>query len=267
MENAITFQTFAGSSAAGGLYKNKKTGLSVPLYKKKQIKELYPAGGFSVRGQIGTGKNEIGALVTQEGKEAVYQISKMPHTVITGYVQVGENEFLAVVKDVLLFWIFGIVLLAALCAALAFIIKDAVPANTDTDEPVQPSAGVIDPNAQLGEGQISVPDKTDTKGKQIKINGIAEMKLKAGQTDQSFVFSNPEENPCYFIIEIEMADSGEILYTSQLLPPGYSISQFALNRALDAGEYNVVVHFKTFSFDKEQRALNNMDIKTKIKAS
>ena len=101
----------------------------------------------------------------------------------------------------------------------------------------------------------------------IKINGIPEMKLKAGTKEQTFVFSNPEENPCYFVIEIELADTGEIIYTSNLLPPGYSISAFTMNKALEAGTYNAIVHVKTFSFDSEQRKLNNMDIKTTIIAS
>ena len=62
-------------------------------------------------------------------------------------------------------------------------------------------------------------------------------------------------------------NTGEIIYTSNLLPPGYSISAFTMNKALEAGTYNAIVHVKTFSFDSEQRKLNNMDIKTTIIAS
>lgn len=90
------------------------------------------------------------------------------------------------------------------------------------------------------------------------------MHFVAGQREQNYIFSNPEVNPCYFRITITLSDTGETIYTSDLLPPGYSISRFTLDRALDAGEYDVVVHFDTFSFDSEQRPLNKMDFKTVI---
>lgn len=128
-------------------------------------------------------------------------------------------------------------------------------------------AGVIDQNAILGEGEISVPDKTKTRGRQIKVYGIPELPLAANTKEQSFVFSNPEENPCFFVIEIELSDTGEVIYTSNLLPPGYSISKFTLNRELAAGTYPATIHVKTYSFDKEQRKLNNMDLKTTIVVS
>ena len=88
--------------------------------------------------------------------------------------------------------------------------------------------------------------------------------MVAGQREQPYVFSNPENNPCFFVIEMELADTGEILYTSNLLPPGYSISKFTLNRPLEAGTYNVILHYKPTTFDQEQRPLNNMDIKTTV---
>ena len=149
---------------------------------------------------------------------------------------------------------------------LGFLLRNFAFGGEEPQTTTTP-AGVIDANAELGEGEVSVPEKTETKGKSIKVNGIPTMNLKAGQREQNYVFSNPEENPCYFKIEIALRDTGEVLYTSDLLPPGYSISKFSLNRALDAGTYNVVVHFYCFSFDKEQRPLNNMEIKTQITAS
>ncbi len=252
--------------SGSGVYKRKKTGLEVSYCKKKEMKDLYPAGGFSVVGQVGRGRDEIGELHTLNASEKIYAVSSMPHSKIKGYIKVGENEYLAVVKSVLLLWLLLILLILALAGLAAFFIHRAVTAGANEPETTT-EARVIDPNAVLGEGELEVPDKIDTSSRQIKINGITTMNLKAGQVEQAFVFSNPEENPCYFVIEIEVDATGEILYTSNLLPPGYSISRFSLNRALEAGEYPVTVHFKTYSFDKEQRELNNMDVKTTIVAS
>lgn len=251
-------------------YRNDDTGLSVGYYTQKEMKDLFPGGGIRVVGQFGYGKQEdiIGSVTVGGVEEPVYRARSAANKKVIGYAELEDGRFIAVKKNITALIIFlillGLAVLAALIAGITYAIKaNATPDEPDTTRPL----GVVDMGAEFGEGEISVPDKTETKGKQIKINGIAEMNLAAGQLEQNFVFYNPEENPCYFQIEIELRDTGEVLYTSNLLPPGYHISHFSLNRALEEGEYPVVVHFKTFSFDKEQRPLNNMDIKTVIKAS
>lgn len=251
-------------------YRNSDTGFSVGYYTKKEMKDLFPNGGIRVVGQFGYGKEKdiIGSVTVGDTEENVYIPRPAANKKVVGYVELEDGTFIAVKKNITALIIFFILLGLTVLAALIAGITYAIRANTQPEEPdTTRSLGVVDIGAELGEGQVSVPEKTETKGKQIKINGIAEMNLAAGQLEQNFVFYNPEENPCYFQIEIELRDTGEVLYTSNLLPPGYHISKFSLNRALDAGEYPVVVHFNTFSFDKEQRPLNNMDIKTIIKAS
>ncbi|MGN0520787.1 MAG: hypothetical protein ACI4LB_08620 [Candidatus Fimenecus sp.] len=253
----------AVSVNGGGVYNKKKERFTVSYYKKKQMDELYPAGGFSVVGQIGKGREEIGTVTCGEGKLPVYAVSKMPHAKILGYIQVGENEYLSIVKDVLLLWLLWILLAAALLVGLAFLLKAVLPTNAEPETTTR-APGVIDANAVLGEGELSIPEKIDTSGRNITVNGAPEMHLVAGQREQNYVFSNPESNPCFFVIEMELADTGEIIYTSNLLPPGYSISKFTLNRPLEEGTYNVILHYKPTSFDQEQRPLNNMDIKTTV---
>lgn len=255
---------FIQSSFTGdGVFRDKKADFETTYILKKQMKSLYPAGGYTVVGQVGRGDEEIGVLVSNEQEEKVYKPSKPAFSCVKGYIEVGDGKYIAVVKSALLMWLLYLLIAAAVIVGLALLIKNFVPSKDDEQTTTNP-IGVIDPNAVLGNGEISIPVKTDTKGAQIKINGIPEMKLKAGTKEQTFVFSNPEENPCYFVIEIELADTGEIIYTSNLLPPGYSISAFTMNKALEAGTYNAIVHVKTFSFDSEQRKLNNMDIKTTI---
>lgn len=249
-----------------GVYKKKKQNFTVSYYKKKQIDQLYPAGGFSVVGQVGKGREEIGEVTCSEGKLPVYAVSKLPHAKIVGYIEVGENEYLSIVKDVLLLWLFWILLAAALLVGIAFLIKTVVPAGGTGETTTRPQ-GVVDDNAVLGPGDLSIPDKIDTEGRNITVNGIAKMNLKAGVREQNFVFSNPAENPCFFAYEVVLADSEEVIYTSNLLPPGYSISNFELNRPLEAGSYRTVIHVKTYTFDKEQRPLNNFDLKTTIVAA
>ena len=177
------------NGAAQNLYRNRKTKFSVAYITGSKMKSLYPAGGFSVVGQIGRGREEIGALQNGDGTETLYKVAKMPHSRVAGYVQVGEHEFVAVVRDTLLFWLLGILLFALLCVLLGFLLRNFAFGGEEPQTTTP--AGVIDANAELGEGEVSVPEKTETKGKSIKVNGIPTMNLKAGQREQNFVFSNP----------------------------------------------------------------------------
>ena len=262
----LIFRHLAGADGEG-VYKNGKTGFSVSYFKKKEIDSRYPSGGYTVVGQIGKGKREIGNLQSDDGQtEKVYAATKMPHTAVVGYIETEADKFIAIVKDRLLLWLLFALLIAALIIGLIFLLKAVIPTGGDGGT-TTPPAGVIDQNAVLGEGEISIPDKTKTRGRQIKVYGIPELPLAANTKEQSFVFSNPEENPCFFVIEIELSDTGEVIYTSNLLPPGYSISKFTLNRELAAGTYPATIHVKTYSFDIVQRKLNNMDLKTTIVVS
>lgn len=263
----LIFRHLAGADGEG-VYKNGKTGFSVSYFKKKEIDSRYPSGGYTVVGQIGKGKREIGNLQSDDGQtEKVYAATKMPHTAVVGYIEIEADKFIAIVKDRLLLWLLLALLIAALIIGLIFLLKAVIPTGGGDGTTTTTPAGVVDQNAVLGEGEISIPDKTKTKGRKIKVNGIPELPLAANTKEQSFVFSNPEENPCFFVIEIELSNTGEVIYTSNLLPPGYSISKFTLNRELAVGTYPATVHVKTYSFDKEQRKLNNMDLKTTIVVS
>lgn len=256
---------YTAACGGNGFYRNRNSGFEVTYYSKKEMKDLYPAGGFKVVGQLCKGKKVIGACESGGVQEDVYRTSKMPHTVIKGYVSVGNDSYLAVVKDVLLLWILLCLFICLLVVGAGLLIKHFVPANAEP-ETTRPLL-VLDDNAVYGEGELTTNEHVETKGRKIKINGVPTMTLKANTLEQNFVFSNPEGNPCYFIVEVVLESTGEVIYTSNLLPPGYSISHFTLNRALAPGQYKAVVHFKTYSFDKEQRPLNKMDSKTTIKVT
>lgn len=262
---------FTYTAVEGGSreYSVRKTGFTAAYYTKKEIEDMYPAGGYSVVAQIGKGRTKQGELLSGEASEPIYAVAKLPHSKIKGYIPVGEREYVVIVKDVLLLWLLFSLLALLAVAALVFLIIKVVPANGGTPETTK-APGVVDSNAQEGEGEWDVPEKIDTTGRNIKIFGITDLKLKAGTVDQNFVLSNPKENPCYFKYEIVLLkdnNTEEIIYTSDLVPPGYSISKFKLNRALDAGSYRAVIHVKTFTFDKQQRPLNNFDMKTSVTVS
>ena len=97
---------FIQSSFTGdGVFRDKKADFETTYILKKQMKSLYPAGGYTVVGQVGKGDEEIGVLVSNEQEEKVYKPSKPAFSCVKGYIEVGDGKYLAVVKSALLMWL------------------------------------------------------------------------------------------------------------------------------------------------------------------
>ena len=119
----------------------------------------------------------------------------------------------------------------------------------------------IDPNAGAWDGS-ALPDKTEDKpAVGIKIPGYPSITLPADQQEVTVALLNPEGNPCYFTFELVLKDTGEVLYTSKLVPPGQVISSITLSRALSAGEYNAVIRISTTSL-VDGSAMNGANVET-----
>lgn len=120
---------------------------------------------------------------------------------------------------------------------------------------------MIDPNAGAWNGN-ALPDKTEDKpAVGIKIPGYPSITLPADRQEVSVALLNPEGNPCYFTFELALKDTGEVLYTSGLVPPGQVISSITLSRALSAGEYNAVIRISTTSLE-DGSAMNGANVET-----
>lgn len=130
------------------------------------------------------------------------------------------------------------------------------------DEPSSSQTGdglEIDPDAGDWNGQ-PIPDKGGEEVG-IKIPGYPSITLPANQQDVTVALLNPEGNPCYFVFELVLKDSGESLYTSKLVPPGQAITQITLARALSAGEYNATIKITTYSTE-DQSPMNGANVET-----
>lgn len=125
------------------------------------------------------------------------------------------------------------------------------PVKQELDDAARDWAGTVPPE-QGGESQPG-----------IKIPGYASISIPANEQDVRISLLNPEENPCYFIFELVLDDTGETLYTSKLVEPGKAIQEQTLSRTLDAGEYGATIKISTFSL-KDQAQMNGANVKTKL---
>lgn len=127
----------------------------------------------------------------------------------------------------------------------------------DTD--AQTAALDIDPDAQNWTGEQLEDQGGEETG--IKIPGYPSITLPADEQEVSVALLNPEGNPCYFTFELVLKDTGEVLYTSKLVPPGQAIYQIMLSRPLAAGEYNAIIRISTTSLE-DGSAMNGADVET-----
>lgn len=81
----------------------------------------------------------------------------------------------------------------------------------------------------------------------ISIPGLEQWTIPAGTTTVEADFYNPQKNTCNFVLTITLKAGGEILYQSKYVKPGQHLYEIELNKAMEAGEYEAVLQYDTYS--------------------
>ena len=100
-----------------------------------------------------------------------------------------------------------------------------------------------------------VPLAAPDFGNEISYPGMDNAHITAGTAEVTIPLRNPESNPCPFVFEIVLADTGEILFTSEPIAPGAGTETVTLNRPLEAGDYKallVIRAYGSYSFAEEE---------------
>lgn len=156
-------------------------------------------------------------------------------------------------------WIILLVVIFAVIAASLIV----HPWTWGEDEPVsKPSGGglIIDSEA----GDYVKPTQSPSEPG-VAIPGTSSITIPANQQTVSVDFYNPEANEglYYLTYKLSLADTGEVLYESNAIPPGKHIQTITLTRALPKGNYAVVVHVQPYRMSDETPT-NNADMKTTL---
>lgn len=158
------------------------------------------------------------------------------------------------------------VVVLAVVAALVwkYAQPEAIPAATATPAPTAELE--IDPNA----GELLTPTPAPTEPG-VAIPGWGSITLPAGVTEAATTLKNPEANEGWYYLTFEMRlstvdeetgeESYEVLFTTGLIPPGQYCNQVTLTRALEAGEYNVILHVQPYRMS-DKTPTNNADTET-----
>lgn len=139
-------------------------------------------------------------------------------------------------------------------------------APTVTAAPTATAELEIDPNA----GALITPTPAPTEPG-VAIPGWGSITLPAGVTEASTTLKNPEANADWYYLTFEMrlptvdeetgAESYEVLFTTGLIPPGQYCNKVTLTRALEPGEYNVILHVQPYRIS-DKTPTNNADMET-----
>ncbi len=142
------------------------------------------------------------------------------------------------------------------------------PQTESTDDNISADSGgqklKVDPGA--GEYVEPIEQANENQGEGIAIPGWGYITIPAGETDIAVDFPNPEANAekYYLSFELRLKDSGEVLYASELVPPGQTIQNITLSRALEEGNYQAVIHVQPYKMDENQTPTNNADMETEL---
>ena len=140
----------------------------------------------------------------------------------------------------------------ALCVILLLFLRSC---KTSNDEP--------------SESFVSATlDFTPSEGltNRITIPCFAGLDFRADEHEQAVDFYNPENNICFFVVEIYLSDD-TLLYQSDYIAPGDHLTSITLTHTLQRGLYrHCRMEYSCYSLD-DQTPLNRALIVLEIKSS
>ena len=218
---------------------------------KKQWEKKYPpgSGGYRVEGAIGKKLKTVkGKLYIGKDIIEYYELpNKFTRYKVKKYLQIGEDEYLAVLKLRVIEWI--ILALLIPCIVYPIILYKNIGPN-------------IDPGSNKYAPDIEISDQIDPE--RIVIPGFSDIKLKAN-TDIAYVaLWNPDRNPCYFKFIISLDETGEIIYESKLIPPGEAVTTVKLKKTMPSGITKGVVQIEAFSLENYKTRMNGGEVNVKF---
>lgn len=192
----------------------------------------------------------LGLLTLDNLSVSAIEQSKRKYRTVKGYISVGYNRYVAIEKHnplfILLFLLLG---LLCISAALGFF--------RNNDNPKPPWFPVFEEIVDSEEtAENIVPD--------IISPGFTTWYIPAGKTQKiSTYLTNPDGNPGYFEYKIYLKDTGELLYKSDMVKPGNTLKKINLNKALNVGNYDAVIH--VFSYEPNTgEPMNSYKFKVKL---
>ncbi|EET59668.1 hypothetical protein BRYFOR_08284 [Marvinbryantia formatexigens DSM 14469] len=137
---------------------------------------------------------------------------------------------------------------------------DSTSAGVSTEEAESSTSLGIDPGVGA---EIETESEAEERG--VAIPGWGSITLPAGETEANVSLTNPEDNAdmYYLTFELRLKETDEVIFSTTLVPPGESCNKVTLNRELEAGEYEAVLHVQPYRM-ADETPTNNADMETTL---
>lgn len=168
----------------------------------------------------------------------------------------GGNKRLAIIIGI------AAVVIIALVIVIVFLLN----------RPETPSTVIEDGPVPGGRGIVVVPDNIEEL--RDKVNETVEDGYYNVQMNNEWVFAtwdapsgnayveNPLTNTRTVYIDVKLADTDELVYSSPYIPLGAKLENFALDSELPAGEYDAIVTFNLV--DDDYKDITNLAVTVKL---
>ncbi|WP_373154076.1 hypothetical protein [Clostridium sp. AUH-JLR23] len=202
-----------------------------------EMQELYPNGGYRILGDLSP-KNTDDSLVLigEDGEEHFlrpYSSKENSKEHVVGYIPLDEEDcFVRVVRKKHGRFL-AVTILLCLLLTIFFGGLWLGQANRPVDDPVK-----------IASGEMSNPNPEN-----IRLPGITEVHATAGNTRVRQLLLNVEGNAVNLTYTITLTDTGEEIYQSKVIEPGYGVREFDMNRSFESGEYPITIHVASSAMD------------------
>ena len=133
--------------------------------------------------------------------------------------------------------------------------------NSFFAEDPTPSKGVV---GKVTDGwDTGIKDESSSQSHGIQIPGYSTAVMKADDKSLQLSIGNPKENNCGFYATLKLED-GTVLYKSEMLKPGYGLTEVPLSQTLESGEYTAMVVYECVTLDNEHNRLNSAESEFKL---
>lgn len=224
-------------------------------YSKKQLDKIHPDGAYSIVGETkkGNKKEEIGRFIANDKEFIVSELGKNNSILHrrAGYVRVGSNEYVALLKSRLGFLLILLGLLAILFFLLrALIIGPDIPVVDPVNPLPDPDQNAVQvqpegPNKDDADSQGDQHGNTDVEegGGSVSMIYTLEADVTLGNGNIAMYFKNPTDSTHDVVVELYVVSEGKEFLVAQSgrIPAGYELSTMSLvteNAILSEGVYS-----------------------------
>ena len=213
--------------------KVKLGGSTVECFSPGYLKNTYPRGGCKIIGELSGGSktDAIGSLQIDGSVHSVSAVGQHNSLLwkTAGYLQVGGDEYIAVLKSRMPLLLILLLILLALLGLLFLGGKDTPATGPGSITPERPLP-TVDAGAEKLEGDTSEKPDVAPGGGSLSLIYTLEASVNLSTGDIGIYFKNPNKSTHHVALDMYIVSEGKeyLVAQSDLLEAGYGLNQLKL---------------------------------------